>query len=155
MNTLMSMNVGGTDAGGGGIMPDFFIPLDTNSVSTYYSRLLRTGAINTFSIEYANENRDQLLQSYPDIDNFITNFEVDIDLLEKLYAHASAQGIERTEDQEERDESLELQLKALIARSLWDFSAFIQVRMQDDEAFLRAVEIIEDGTFNRMNIKYK
>ncbi len=142
--------------GGGGIMPDFFIPLDTNSVSTYYSRLLRTGAINTFSIEYANENRDQLLQSYPEIDYFISNFEVENDLLEKLYTHASSQGIERTEDQTEQgDERLELRLKALIARSLWDFNAFIQVSMQADEAFLRAVEIIEDGTFNRMNIKYK
>ncbi|MBW6479462.1 MAG: S41 family peptidase [Bacteroidales bacterium] len=142
--------------GGGGIMPDFFIPLDTNSVSSFYSKLLRTGAINTFSIEYANENRERLLRTYSNIDNYLANFNVESNLLERLYSHASNQGIEREEDEiGVRDEYMELQLKALIARSLWDFSAFIQVRMQSDEAYLRAIEIIQEGTFDQMKVKYK
>ncbi len=142
--------------GGGGIMPDFFIPLDTTSVSDYYSKLLRSGAINTFSIEYANENRSSLTRKYTDFESFMENFTVDDKLLDQLYDHAENQGIERDEDKEEmKDEFLNLQLKALIARSLWDFSAFIQMRMQMDEAYLKAIEIIENDTFDKMNILYK
>lgn len=142
--------------GGGGIMPDFFIPLDTNRVSSYYSKLWRSGAINTFSIEYANENRNRLLRNYSDVNAFINHFEVDDNLLNRLYAYAENQGIKREEDEKNvRDEFMEIQLKALIARSLWDFGASIQVRMQSDEAYLRAIEIMQDNTFESMNIRYR
>ncbi len=142
--------------GGGGIMPDFFIPLDTNSVSDYYSRLLRTGALNTFSIEYANENRTALLRKHPNVDNYMANFAVDTPLLIRLRNHASRQGIvPENEAAAMNDEYLNIQLKALIARSLWDFSAFIQVRMQSDEAYLRAIEIIKDDTFDRLKVFWK
>ncbi len=142
--------------GGGGIMPDFFIPIDTNRVSSYYSKLLRSGAINTFSIEYANENREHLLRTYSNVENYLANFSVNDNLLERLYYHASSQGIERDDDEiGVRDEFMENQLKALIARSLWDFSAFVQVRMQSDEAYLRALEIIQDDTFDKLKVKFK
>lgn len=142
--------------GGGGIMPDYFIPLDTNQVSGFYSKLLRTGAINTFTIEYANNNREELTSRYSDVTSYMKNFQVSEGLLNELYAHASAQGIERDEDEMDlQDEFMEIQLKALIARSLWDFAAFIQVRMQVDEAYLRAVELIEGDAFDALKIKYK
>lgn len=141
--------------GGGGIMPDFFIPLDTTRISDYYSQLLRSGAINTFSIEYANDNRTRLLQKYPNIEQYRNEFQVSQELLTRLEEHASNQGIERKEEDNIHDEFMNLQLKALIARNLWDFSAFIQIRMQMDEGYQRAIEIINDGTFNDMNIQYR
>lgn len=141
--------------GGGGIMPDFFIPLDTTRISDYYSQLLRSGAINTFSIEFANDNRAQLLQKYTSIDQYKNEFQVTPELLASLEEHAKNQGIERGEDDELIDEFMNIQLKALIARNLWDFSAFIQIRMQMDEGYLRAVEIINDDTFRDMNIQYR
>jgi carboxyl-terminal processing protease len=142
--------------GGGGIMPDFFIPLDTSSVSDYYSQLLRSGALNTFSIEYTNENRAQLLQKYPDIRTFDQKFVVDQSILDALYAHSDGQGIERkASDETLNDEFMNIQLKALVARSLWDFGAFIQIRMQQDEAYMRAIEIIEEDTFEKLKIHWK
>lgn len=140
--------------GGGGIMPDFYIPLDTNRVSNYYSRLLRTGAINTFSIEYTNENRDKLLGKYPNLKVFMEDFQIDDQMEDMLFEHAQNQGIER-KDEEKNDKHLNNQLKSLIARSLWDFSAFVQVGIQMDNAYLRAIEIIEDDTFNKLNIHYR
>jgi len=140
--------------GGGGIMPDFFIPLDTTSVSDYYSKLLRSGVLNTFSIEYANENRSSLLAKYSDVNEFSSSFEVGESLLTQLYSYAEKQGI--TSDEEpETDEFLNNQVKALIARSLWDFSAYIQIFMQADQAFLRSVEIIEDDTFDDLKVHWK
>jgi carboxyl-terminal processing protease len=142
--------------GGGGIMPDFFIPLDTARVSDYYSQLLRSGALNTFSIEYANEHRARLLRSYANVETFNRNFQVDDALLAALFAHAERQGIARTNNEADmQEEFLNIQLKALIARTLWDFSAFIQVRMQDDEAFLRAIKIIQDETFRELKVHYR
>ncbi len=141
--------------GGGGIMPDFYIPLDTTSVSDYYGKLLRSGAINTFSIEYTNENRKQLSSKYDNVDEFMQDFQITDDIMEKLQEHAHNQGIEKENGDKDDSKDIRIQLKSLIARSLWDFSAFIQLRMQDDEAYLKAIEIIENGTFDEMNIKYK
>jgi carboxyl-terminal processing protease len=140
--------------GGGGIMPDFFIPLDTNSVSDYYARLLRSGAINSFSIEYANQNRENLKRKFPDLDTYIKNFEVDAALLEHLHAYALRDGVDSSDEKGIDDLYLQNHVKALIARNLWNFSALVQVRMQVDRAFLRAVEILQDDTFDRLNIKY-
>lgn len=141
--------------GGGGIMPDFYIPLDTTSVSDYYGKLLRSGAINTFSIEYTNNNRENLETKYPDVETFMEEFTVSEKLLDLLEEHANKQGIEKNPDDKDDSKDIKTQLKSLIARSLWDFSSFIQVRMQDDDAFLKAIEIIEDDTFDKMNINYK
>ncbi len=143
--------------GGGGIMPDFYTPIDTSRVSDYYSQLLRSGAINTFSIEYANENRTSLLEQYPDVETYMADFEVDDALLQQMYLHAKNQGIEKEENEDGtlHDEFMDIQLKALIARSLWDFSSFIQIRMQMDDAYKRAVKIIQNDTFDELNIKYK
>ncbi|NLF43702.1 MAG: hypothetical protein GX587_13490 [Bacteroidales bacterium] len=46
------------------------------------------------------------------------------------------------------------QLKALVARNLWDFSAYIQISVQLDEAYKKALEIISDDTFDKMKIQY-
>ncbi|MFW5758628.1 MAG: S41 family peptidase [Bacteroidota bacterium] len=141
--------------GGGGIMPDFYIPLDTTSVSDYYSKLLRSGAINTFSIEYTNENRKQLNSKYANVEEFMQEFQVTGEIMDQLQEHALSQGIEKENEDKDDSTDIRIQLKSLIARSLWDFSAFIQIRMQDDEAYLKAIEIIEDDTFDSMKIKYK
>ncbi len=143
--------------GGGGIMPDFFIPLDTTEVSPYYSRLLRRGILNNFGIEFTNRNRQALQNQYPTVDNFIAQFHVDDKLLEELYAYAAENGLERSEEIAEEAESLVYmrnQLKGLIARNLFDFAAFTRVIMLQDQAFLKAIEIIQDDTFDQLNIKY-
>jgi carboxyl-terminal processing protease len=141
--------------GGGGIMPDIFIPLDTNRVSEYYSSLLRKGILNSFSIEYANENRSKLSGDYPNFAIFAKNFDVNDDLLRKFENYAKNKGIEKSDDQPDTSESyLKNQLKALIARNLWDFAAYVQISMQNDNAYQKAVEIIQDDTFKKLNIEF-
>lgn len=142
--------------GGGGIMPDFFIPLDTNRVSDFYSRLLRRGVLNNFGIEYTNRNRSELSAKYPDVNYYIENFRVDDDLMAEMYQYAAAQGLEPEEEEQTEQAVLymENQLKGLIARNLFDFAAFTQVVMQINDAYLEAIRIIEDDTFEQMNIRY-
>lgn len=143
--------------GGGGIMPDFFIPLDTTEVSPFYSRLLRRGILNNFGIEYTNHNRLDFQKIYPDVNTFIENFHVDDSLLKELYAYAAENDLVRPEDAKEQDHAVDYmksQLKGLIARNLFDSAAFTQVIMQQDEGFRKAIEIIQDDTFDMLNIKY-
>lgn len=142
--------------GGGGVMPDFFIPLDTTRVSDFYSRLLRRGVINTFGIEYTNQNRERLLRRYPDADTFIREFTVGQDLMDELFAYAKKQDIVPENDgPDASDKYMRIQVKGHLARNLYDFAAFVQVSMQMDDAYLKAIEIIEDDTFNKLSIHYQ
>ncbi|MDR4987332.1 MAG: S41 family peptidase [Bacteroidales bacterium] len=140
--------------GGGGIMPDFFIPLDTNRVSDFFARMQRRGILNNFGIEYTNRNRTTLAQEYPDVDHFLAAFNVDDALLQKLYDYAAAHDLYPEEETEESLLVLKNQLKALIARNLFDFSAFTQVFMQLDDAYLKAIELIEGDTFEQMSLLF-
>lgn len=141
--------------GGGGIMPDFFIPIDTTRMSDFYSRLIRRGIMNNFGIEYTNRHRAELSQKYPDISVFIDNFDVDETLFNDMLNYAADNNLVADEsDYEDVEDIMKTQLKALIARNLFDTSAYTQVVMQNDEAFLRAISIIEDDTFGRLNIFY-
>ncbi len=142
--------------GGGGIMPDIFVPLDTNRVSEFYSRMLRRGILNTFCIEYTNRNRASLTEKYPDNNAFIDDFRVDDSLMEALYAYAAEHEL-TPDDEEQTDEAIDYmknQLKGLIARNLFDFSAYVQVVMQIDDAYNKAISVIENDTFEKLNIRY-
>lgn len=142
--------------GGGGVMPDFFIPLDTTRVSPYYSRLLRQGIINTFGIEYTNRNREDLMQRYPNSDVFVRDFEVDQQLMSQMKDYASRQGVTNNGSGPDASEKyMKNQLKGHIARNLFDFATYVRVTMQTDEAYLKALEIIEDDTFDRLRINYQ
>ncbi len=141
--------------GGGGIMPDFFIPLDTNRVSDYFSKLQRSGALNSFGFEYTNSNREKLSEEYPDLQSFIDDFVVDDKVMKELEEYAKAYNVEiDPEKKEKQDIYLENQIKAHIARNLWDFSAYIQISVQLDESFKRAIELMQDDTFSELSIKY-
>ncbi len=142
--------------GGGGIMPDVFIPLDTTRVSNFYSRLVRGGVLNNFGIEYTNQRRQELMKQFPDISSFISNFQVSEELLQQLYDYAAKQGISpQSESLETTLPYLSLQLKGLIARNLFDFSAYIQVVSELDHAYKKAITLIQSNIFDELNIKYR
>ncbi len=141
--------------GGGGIMPDFFIPIDTTRMSDFYSRLVRRGIMNNFGIEYTNRNRTTFSQKYPDISVFIENFDVDASLFNELLDYAADNNLVADEsDYDDVADIMKNQLKALIARNLFDFAAYTRIIMQNDEAYLKAISIIEDDTFDQLNILY-
>ncbi|MFP4063984.1 MAG: hypothetical protein ACLFS0_00595, partial [Bacteroidales bacterium] len=134
----------------------FFIPLDTAMVSDYYSRMLRSGILNTFGIEYTNLNRAELSARYEDVNDFIENFHVDEALMTELREYAADQLdlVEEGEKDEKAIEYMRQQLKAQVARNLFDFSAYIQVVMQHEDYFREAVHIMEDDTFDQLQINY-
>ncbi|HSV87092.1 MAG TPA: S41 family peptidase [Bacteroidales bacterium] len=142
--------------GGGGIMPDFFIPIDTTLVSEFYAQLVRSGVLNNFGIEFTNQNRELLLQQYPDLFSFMEKFNVDEALVNQMLAYAVKNGINPGNEAIATPEDLfYLQLKGLVARNLFGFDAYIQVLAQEDDSINKAIELIQGNLFREMNIRYR
>jgi carboxyl-terminal processing protease len=142
--------------GGGGIMPDIFVPIDTSQSSAYFGQLVRRGILNTYALGYVDDRRNELLARYKNASTFRTDFQVDQELMDGLLAAADKEGIEPDAKGLERSHALiALRLKALIARDLWDTAAYWQVVNADnpvDRSFQKAMEVLSDNTFERMGM---
>jgi carboxyl-terminal processing protease len=79
--------------GGGGIMPDIFIPLDTTKYSSLYGEMFRKGIFSGFTLDYMNTHREILKAKYPTIEEFKTNFKVSDELLNEVVEYAHKEGV--------------------------------------------------------------
>jgi carboxyl-terminal processing protease len=142
--------------GGGGIMPDLFVPIDTSHSSSYFGQLVRRGVLNTFALNHVDLHRNDLLKQYSEPEIFRTTYQVPAELIDALVAEAEKEGVAPDAEGLERSRSLvELRLKALIARDLWDTSAYWQVINAEnpvDRSFQRALESLADNTFQRLGM---
>lgn len=133
--------------GGGGITPDIFVPIDTSQSSTLNSDLIRKGAMNSFAITYTNTNRKKLLKAHPDVPSFIANFDVAA-IIPEMKAYAIAEGTEWSDDDfATSKEMIEGRLKAMIARNLWDYSAYYQVFNPSWPSYARAIEVLSKNIY--------
>jgi carboxyl-terminal processing protease len=140
--------------GGGGITPDVFVGLDTTQSSKLNSDLIRKGIMNSFAITYTNKNRKKLLKSYPDVKAFNSGYEVGEVIPEfREYAENESDEIEWTDEQYAiSEEMIKGRLKALIARNLWDYSAYFEVFNPMWPAYQAALEILEEDNYNEYNL---
>ncbi len=131
--------------GGGGIMPDVFVPLDTVSVTSYYRDLVRRGVFSRFVLSYVDRNRDEIISQYPDFENYKNNFEVDDLMIDQLVEYGIDDGVDLKEEELKRSsELIANQVKALIARDVWSLSEYYEIMNLRDNAFLKARELIND-----------
>jgi len=131
--------------GGGGIMPDIFVSLDTSNYSDYYRDIVRKGILNRFLLDYSDKNRAKLKSKYPDFETFDKKFEVTDDFFEELIAAAEKEKVERKPDEIEKSKHhIIVQMKALIARNLFDTNEFFIIINREDSAIQKAIEIISD-----------
>ncbi|MFP4470743.1 MAG: S41 family peptidase [Bacteroidales bacterium] len=133
--------------GGGGIMPDVFIAIDSTRFSDFYTDLVRKGVFNDFTISYLDKNRSELLDKYPDVETFKSDFEVSEKVYTDFLNKAQSEGISRSDEEEYYypDNDLKVQIKALIARNLWDVNAYFRVINELDEELETAVELLQEG----------
>ncbi|MBK6445348.1 MAG: S41 family peptidase [Bacteroidetes bacterium] len=142
--------------GGGGIMPDVFVPLDTTMGSTYYSNLLRKGALNDFTLTYTDNNRAQLKANYPTIQVFTEKFKIEQKFMDDFIAFGEKQGVPMdTAGYKNSGPLIRLQLKALLARNLWDTDAYFEVINDINGALQKAIEAIQNNTFEKMKLADK
>ncbi len=140
--------------GGGGVMPDYFIPLDTTFVSDYYTDVFRKGLLNEFSVQYLETRRKDLLKAYPDISSFKTGFTDDQKLLDEFVAFAATKEVPRNDkDLEASGLQIKTVLKALIARNLFNINAYFQVISSTDDDLLKAVVVLKDDSmFQKLSL---
>lgn len=128
--------------GGGGIMPDVFIPLDTTENSEYLNNILRLALISQFGYNYVDENRSSLL-SFKDFKTFQEQFNVNDLLFDKFIRFAEKQGVKKDEQGIKiSGRIIHVQLKAFIARQLFRNAGFYPVLSEIDNTFKKAVELI-------------
>lgn len=137
--------------GGGGIMPDYFIPIDTTLYTDYHRQLVAKGVVLKTTMRYIEQNREKLLREYKQFDRFNANFEIGDDLLNNLLQIAGDEKIEFNEEEYTRALNLiKPQLKALIARDLWDMSEYFQVINSTNESVTRALEILNSMEYEQI-----
>ena len=79
--------------GGGGIMPDVFVPMDTMKVSDYYWKLYRNNIFSQFVLSYLEREKENLLKQYPTFDSFNDNFHLDAHLQKEFFAYAAKENV--------------------------------------------------------------
>jgi len=138
-----TLKLGRTVYGGGGIMPDVFIPIDTTRFTMYHRKVVAQGIMNKVSVQYIEKNRTNLKRQYPAFDKFLHQFTVDDTLLKLILDAAEAEKIVFDEQQYEKSKALmALQLKALIARDLWSVNEYYRIIDSDNEALQAALKIL-------------
>jgi carboxyl-terminal processing protease len=131
--------------GGGGIMPDIFEPLDTLMYTEFYRELHYTGVFNQFAMKYLDEKRSVIRKDYMKFSDFEKDFSVDEGLLKQLLDEAYSFGVEENLDQLEISKQLIiLQLKAFIAKDLWNTSAYFQIMNSISPVVQKAQKTIEN-----------
>ncbi len=131
--------------GGGGIMPDYFVPLDTTVYTDYYRSLIGKGIFNRFVLQYVDDHRNGLLKEYADFKSFNTSYEAPVRAMEQLVSFARDEGLELDEaDWSISEAHISLLFKSYMARDLWGMEHFFEVYNSSDEVFIKAVEILEN-----------
>ena len=131
--------------GGGGIMPDHFIPLDTTHYSRLHRELVAKNAVVSQNLRYMDKNRKKLLKQYPSFQLFKEQFEVPQSLIDNVMREGEKQKVKPKDDDELQRTlpTLRLQLKALIARDLWDMSEYYSIFYEDSEIVKKALELLK------------
>jgi len=170
--------------GGGGIMPDIFVPMDTARFTNFHRKIVARGIVNKVCVQYIDKNRAELKKKYPSFDKFKKEYEVDETLLKELLSatekdldsgHKSTTEVKYVEPLKDKIKLdsmqlstnkplinveknkvkvdsiqyltskplIKLQMKALIARDLWEMNEYYQIMDADNESLSKAVEILQ------------
>lgn len=130
--------------GGGGIMPDVFVPLDTMQYTKYHRQLVLKGIVINTDLRYIDNHRDQLRSLFPTFEAFRTGFQVPQALIDDVMKDGEKQGV-KPEDDAEMQKTLpylKAQLKALVARDLFDMSEYFQIINEESDIVKVAIKCL-------------
>ena len=131
--------------GGGGIMPDFFVPLDTTQYTRFHRQLAAKSIIINANLRYIDKHRNQLKRQYATFDIFNKHFQVPQSMIDDMLADAKKQKVEPKDDNELRQTMpmLRQQVKALIARDLWDMSEYFAIINEENHIVKKALDVLQ------------
>ena len=132
--------------GGGGIMPDYCVPLDTTVYTRFHRELAAKSIVIQQNLRYVDNNRKELKDRWKSFADFKQHFEVPQSLIDTILAEGEKQKI-KPRDEAELEKTipyLRLQLKALIARDLWEMSEYYSIFNESSEMVKKALEVINE-----------
>ncbi|MGB4415914.1 MAG: S41 family peptidase [Paludibacter sp.] len=130
--------------GGGGIMPDIFVPFDTTRYTNYHRQIVGRGVLSQVTAQFIDKNRVDLKKKYPSFEKFKKNYIVDDELFSQIKLDAEKEKIPFDSVQFDISKPLiKLQIKALIARDLWEMNEYYQIMDAENESLQKAVEILQ------------
>ena len=135
--------------GGGGIMPDYFVPLDTTKYTKLHRQLAAKSIVINYSLKFIDAHRKELKSLYKDFDKFLANYNVPQSLVDDIVKEGEKQKITAKDEAEliQTKKYLSKQLKALVARDIWDMSQYFQVWNETNEIVQRAVKLLQEEKF--------
>ena len=140
-----TLKEGRTVYGGGGIMPDYFVPVDTTLFTPYHRQLSNKGVILKVHFQLIDAHREEWKKNYQDYALFCKKFDLSDSMMKQLIAEGEKEGVTFNEKQYKKSEPLiKLQLKALIARDLWDMNEYYHTINAVNESVKKAVELLKN-----------
>lgn len=129
--------------GGGGIMPDLFVPQDTSYYTPFYGEILRKGLLTDYMNEYSDNNRGKILKKYPKVNQFVAKYNVSDKEIDAFFAYCKKNGVEPKEgDMAISGNEIRKYFKGLIIRSVYSFNDFIEYINRDDREIQEAVKYL-------------
>ena len=130
--------------GGGGIMPDYFVPLDTMKFTRFHRQLAVKNIIMDAYLKYVDTNRKSLRAKYTDFDAFVRSYEVPENLIQNIVAEGKKQKIEPTDDAERKRTIayIKLQIKSLVARDIWNMNEYFRIWNEESDIVKKALEVV-------------
>lgn len=141
-----TLRKGRTVYGGGGIMPDYFVPLDTTRNTALYRWIVAKRILVNENLRYLAQHRTELKREYPDFASFRSKYTVPCSLVDKMMQEGKKTFKEKVSDKEEEKTValLSNMVKALTARDLWDMSEYFAIIYDDDDIVRKAVQLMEE-----------
>jgi carboxyl-terminal processing protease len=142
--------------GGGGIVPDLFVPVDTTIKYHYFNLLMASGALLDYEFSYVDRHRASLQERYPAFRQFREEFEVTGEMIREIVARGEQQGVTRDEKAlAPVIPELKRYLKALIARDLWGMNEYYRLVNENNAPLHAAVKALRDGSYEKLLGKTK
>lgn len=134
--------------GGGGVMPDIFVPLDTTTFTKFYQGIRRLNLFNSTSLRYIDRERRNLKKQYKHFDDFLAHYEVPQTLVDEIIAEADKKEVRPKDDAELQQTIPDIRfiMKALVAYDLWDRNEYFRIINQRSDTVRRALEYLQSDT---------
>lgn len=128
--------------GGGGIMPDYFVPLDTTITSKYFNRLFNANVLREYAFTFAEQNQSQLKEK--GYNEYLKSFEVNDAMLSRVVVMGIKNKIDpQPKDLEKNKRLFQIYLKAEIARNVWDNKSFYPIINETNEVLQQAIKLFD------------
>jgi carboxyl-terminal processing protease len=139
-----TLKKGRTVYGGGGIMPDYFIPLDTLKYSKYYRNLSLKNCILESYMTYQDAHRKELKEKYADFEQFKKEYDVPMEIVDSIFSAGKRLNVTPA-NEEERIKAIgevKMVVKGLTARDIWDMSEYYAIVNENNDAVNKALELL-------------